>query len=154
MGGGAFGPISTGLEHRCNSYLNNFYIVEVCNSLLVISGWQQLGSGFSLSSFTQSICNYSAASIQGGVYTCPLKANMSPLTLTADTPLFYFPAVTNRPEFLTFCESWSAKPDGCFSNELIYWLDTAWLGLSSLASRRLAPLTSNNHGASIPGSQT
>lgn len=67
----------------------------------------------------------------GGVHTCPIKANMHRLTLTVDTPIFYFPAVTNLPEFLTFCASWSAKPDGSFSDELIYRLDTAWLGPNS-----------------------
>lgn len=54
----AFGPMTTSLEHRCNSYLNNLYIAEVCNSHLVVSGWQQLGSRSSPSSFTQSVCNY------------------------------------------------------------------------------------------------
>lgn len=54
----AFGPITTSLEHRCDSYLNNLYIAEVCNSHLVVSGWQQLGSGSSASSFTQSFFNY------------------------------------------------------------------------------------------------
>lgn len=144
----AFGPISTGLEHRYNSYLNNVDLREVCNSLLVISGWQQLGSGFVPRSFTQSVCNWDTA------HSRPLKASMCRLILTADIPTFCVPAVTNLPEFLTFCSSWSAEPNGSFSDELIYWLDTAQLGLNSLASGRLAQLTTNNCGASILGLQT
>ena len=47
--------ISTGLDHRCNLYLNNLYITEVCNSLLVIKDWLQPGSRFIHSNFTLKV---------------------------------------------------------------------------------------------------
>lgn len=52
---GEFGMISTGLEHRCNCYLNNLDITKVCNRLFVIKGWLQPGSRFIHSNSTLKV---------------------------------------------------------------------------------------------------
>lgn len=99
-----FGVISTGLEHRCHCYLNNLYSTEVCNGLLVIKGWLQPGSRFIHSRFTVKVAVPTTLRATMEDYNqARQKQTQIDIPARADIPRFYFLAVTNLPEFLTFC---------------------------------------------------